>query len=84
MFAKEIRRKRVLKVLEYEKRRLVRTCLTPPDPVLASTSGAALLTPDGVAAMIEHLFPLCTLVTPRTTIWHGRPKNCAAMGPGRS
>lgn len=34
------------------------------DPVLASTSGAALLTPDGMAAMIEHLFPLCTLVTP--------------------
>ncbi len=34
------------------------------DPVLASTSAAALLTPDGVAAMIDHLFPLCTLVTP--------------------
>lgn len=34
------------------------------DPVLASTSGAALLTLEGVAAMIEYLFPLCTLVTP--------------------
>ena len=34
------------------------------DPVLASTSGTTLLTRDGVAAMIEHLFPLCTLATP--------------------
>lgn len=34
------------------------------DPVLAATSGGGLLTPDGVAAMIEHLFPLCDLVTP--------------------
>lgn len=34
------------------------------DPVLASTSGAALLTPEGVTAMIEHLLPLCRLVTP--------------------
>lgn len=34
------------------------------DPVLASTSGAALLTPEGVAAMIRYLLPLCALVTP--------------------
>lgn len=34
------------------------------DPVLAATSGRALLTADGVAAMIAHLLPLCTLVTP--------------------
>lgn len=34
------------------------------DPVLAASSGGALLTPEGAAAMIEHLFPLCALVTP--------------------
>ena len=34
------------------------------DPVLASSSGTALMTRDGVAAMIERLLPLCALVTP--------------------
>ncbi|MBO0732865.1 MAG: bifunctional hydroxymethylpyrimidine kinase/phosphomethylpyrimidine kinase [Methylocapsa sp.] len=41
---------------------------TPPfivlDPVLASTSGEALATSDTAAAIIRHLFPLATLITP--------------------
>jgi hydroxymethylpyrimidine/phosphomethylpyrimidine kinase len=34
------------------------------DPVMAATSGDPLLTPDAVAAIVERLFPLATLVTP--------------------
>ena len=34
------------------------------DPVMISTSGDRLLRKKAVAAMIEHLFPLATLVTP--------------------
>lgn len=34
------------------------------DPVMVSKSGAALLKDDAVEALLEHLVPLCTLVTP--------------------
>ena len=34
------------------------------DPVMAATSGDALLTPDAISAIVEALFPLATLVTP--------------------
>lgn len=34
------------------------------DPVMVSTSGADLLAEDAVPALIQHLFPLATLVTP--------------------
>jgi hydroxymethylpyrimidine/phosphomethylpyrimidine kinase len=34
------------------------------DPVMAATSGDALLTPDAISAIVEELFPLATLVTP--------------------
>jgi hydroxymethylpyrimidine/phosphomethylpyrimidine kinase len=34
------------------------------DPVMAATSGDPLLAPDAVAAIVELLFPLATLVTP--------------------
>lgn len=34
------------------------------DPVMVSTSGAALLKPDAERTMIKHLLPLATLVTP--------------------
>lgn len=34
------------------------------DPVLAASSGTALLTPDGVDALTHHLLPQCTLITP--------------------
>jgi hydroxymethylpyrimidine/phosphomethylpyrimidine kinase len=34
------------------------------DPVMAATSGDALLTPDAIAAIVDLLFPLATLVTP--------------------
>ena len=34
------------------------------DPVIVSTSGHRLLTPAGVEAMVERLFPLATVVTP--------------------
>jgi len=34
------------------------------DPVLASSSGRALLEPDAIATLIETLMPACTLVTP--------------------
>src|ERR1700743_1471767 len=35
------------------------------DPVMIATSGDRLLAKKAVAAMIEHLFPLATLVTPK-------------------
>lgn len=34
------------------------------DPVMAATSGDALLTQDAIAAIVRELFPLATLVTP--------------------
>jgi hypothetical protein len=34
------------------------------DPVMAATSGDALLTPDAIEAIVRELFPLATLVTP--------------------
>jgi hydroxymethylpyrimidine/phosphomethylpyrimidine kinase len=34
------------------------------DPVMAATSGDALLTPDAISAIVGELFPLATLVTP--------------------
>ena len=34
------------------------------DPVMAATSGDALLTPDAISAIVAELFPLATLVTP--------------------
>ena len=34
------------------------------DPVMISTSGAALIAPDAIAAMRDELFPLATLITP--------------------
>ena len=34
------------------------------DPVMAATSGDALLTPDAVSSTVRELFPLATLVTP--------------------
>ena len=34
------------------------------DPVMASSSGMELLDEDGLAAMVERLFPISTLVTP--------------------
>lgn len=34
------------------------------DPVLASTSGAALLDPEGQAALVGTIFPLATVITP--------------------
>ena len=34
------------------------------DPVMAATSGDALLTADAIAAIVDELFPLATLVTP--------------------
>src|SRR5262249_54146815 len=37
------------------------------DPVLASTSGAPLLTPAGREALLEALLSLCDLVTPNLT-----------------
>jgi hydroxymethylpyrimidine/phosphomethylpyrimidine kinase len=34
------------------------------DPVMAATSGDALLTSDAISAIVDELFPLATLVTP--------------------
>src|SRR5512132_3003860 len=34
------------------------------DPVMAATSGDALLTPDAISAIVTELFPLASLVTP--------------------
>ncbi len=46
------------------------------DPVMVATSGARLLQPDAVAALLEDLLPLATLVTPNlpeTAVLIGRP-----------
>ena len=34
------------------------------DPVMISTSGFLLMQPDAISYIAEHLFPLCTLITP--------------------
>ena len=34
------------------------------DPVMLSTSGYPLMAPDAVSYIVQHLFPLCTLITP--------------------
>jgi hydroxymethylpyrimidine/phosphomethylpyrimidine kinase len=39
-------------------------CFTVLDPVIAATSGAALLSPDGLDAILRLLLPLADLVTP--------------------
>jgi len=46
------------------------------DPVMAATSGEALLEPAGIAALRERLLPLATLVTPNlheAAVLTGRP-----------
>ena len=53
------------------------------DPVMAATSGDALLTPDAISAIVEELFPLATLVTPNLDevglLLGDRPADVAAM-----
>lgn len=44
------------------------------DPVMASTSGASLLTSSTLPLLRDHLFPLCTLVTPNL------PEACRLWG----
>lgn len=41
------------------------------DPIILSSSGHPLVTPETLACMKKHLFPLCTLVTPNLpeTVW---------------
>ena len=34
------------------------------DPVMVSTSGYLLMQPDAISYICQHLFPLCTLITP--------------------
>jgi len=48
------------KLREYEIRKLV------VDPVMISTSGAALLNPDAIAALRRMLLPLALVITPNT------------------
>lgn len=47
------------------------------DPVLASTSGAPLLDPEGVREMKKRLFPLCSCITPNL------PEAALLLGAGR-
>jgi hydroxymethylpyrimidine/phosphomethylpyrimidine kinase len=53
------------------------------DPVMAATSGDALLTPDAIAAIVEELFPLAALVTPNLDevglLLGERPSDVAGM-----
>jgi hydroxymethylpyrimidine/phosphomethylpyrimidine kinase len=53
------------------------------DPVMAATSGDALLTSDAIAAIVDELFPLATLVTPNldevALLLGERPADEAAM-----
>jgi hydroxymethylpyrimidine/phosphomethylpyrimidine kinase len=53
------------------------------DPVMAATSGDALLTPDAIAAIVAELFPLATLVTPNldevSLLLGDRPTDVPAM-----
>jgi hydroxymethylpyrimidine/phosphomethylpyrimidine kinase len=39
------------------------------DPVMVSSSGTRLMSPDCVDYVVKHLFPLCTLVTPNLPEW---------------
>ena len=58
------------------------------DPVMVATSGAALLQPEAVAAVVAQLFPLAALVTPNldeTAVLLGRrPVDEAEMGVAAS
>jgi hydroxymethylpyrimidine/phosphomethylpyrimidine kinase len=53
------------------------------DPVMAATSGDALLTSDAISAIVEELFPLATLVTPNldevALLLGERPNDVPAM-----
>jgi hydroxymethylpyrimidine/phosphomethylpyrimidine kinase len=53
------------------------------DPVMAATSGDALLTPDAIAAIVGELLPLATLVTPNLDeaglLLGERPRDVDAM-----
>lgn len=53
------------------------------DPVMAATSGDALLTPDAISAIVDELFPLATLVTPNldevALLLGERPRDVDAM-----
>lgn len=48
-------------IAEWQKQHAVPVVL---DPVMVSTSGSLLLQRDAIGALIEGLFPLCTLLTP--------------------
>jgi hydroxymethylpyrimidine/phosphomethylpyrimidine kinase len=53
------------------------------DPVMAATSGDALVTPDAIEATVRELFPLATLVTPNldevALLLGERPNDAAGM-----
>ena len=53
------------------------------DPVMAATSGDALLTPDAISAIVDELFPLASLVTPNldevALLLGERPSDVPAM-----
>jgi len=53
------------------------------DPVMAATSGDALLTPDAISAIVAELFPLAALVTPNLDevglLLGERPRDVPAM-----
>jgi hydroxymethylpyrimidine/phosphomethylpyrimidine kinase len=53
------------------------------DPVMAATSGDALLTPDAITAIVDELVPLATLVTPNLDevglLLGERPRDVDAM-----
>jgi hydroxymethylpyrimidine/phosphomethylpyrimidine kinase len=53
------------------------------DPVMAATSGDALVTPDAIEATVRELFPLATLVTPNldevALLLGERPNHAAGM-----
>jgi hydroxymethylpyrimidine/phosphomethylpyrimidine kinase len=53
------------------------------DPVVAATSGDALLTPDAISAIVRELFPLASLVTPNLDevglLLGERPRDVPAM-----
>ncbi|MDT8449792.1 MAG: bifunctional hydroxymethylpyrimidine kinase/phosphomethylpyrimidine kinase [Wenzhouxiangellaceae bacterium] len=54
----------VADALERDRNRCARSRVVIVDPVMVATSGARLLTDDAVAAIVERLLPLATLVTP--------------------
>jgi hydroxymethylpyrimidine/phosphomethylpyrimidine kinase len=54
------------------------------DPVMVSTSGSLLLTHDSIAALVESLLPLCTVLTPnlpeaRQLLRHARSSTSTAQ-----